>query len=241
MRTIRLYTPFDDFLPGDTLCITGNVHHHVLHVLRLTPGTVVVLFNGNGLAYHAEIIHLDKKSMKVKSQALAPSIPEPSTPVHLAQGLCKGERMDWVVQKATELGVTAITPLLSARVQRTGGSHFFDKKYQHLQQVMIAACEQCGRDTLPVLNQPMALMDFLKSIIEPQRYVLAPSADATWSALSPDTGICVMVGPEGGFDANELQQMTDHGVAPVTLGPRILRTETAALAALATVNALLTR
>lgn len=209
--------------------------HHAQRVLRLGVGAPVTLFNGDGGEYLGRIASLER-SVLVELSERADIEREAPLSIRLAQVVPAGERMDWVVQKATELGVAAIRPLHSSRsVVRLEGARA-DRRREHWRQVAIAACEQCGRNRLPDVGAVATLPHYLGEPAgpAPARLVLAPEAVCNLSQLpAPGQEVDLLVGPEGGFTDDEIKAARLAGFQPVRLGPRVLRSDTAGLAAIA--------
>jgi 16S rRNA (uracil1498-N3)-methyltransferase len=214
--------------------------HHAARVLRLNAGDVVVLFDGSGGEWVSTISRIDKRDVEVEVTAhLAISRESPLT-VTLVQGISSGDRMDYTLQKAVELGVSRIQPLACARsvVKLTGERA--DKRRGHWQNLVIAACEQCGRNVVPEVAAVDTLQGWLaNSPAQPLRIMFSPDADASLHTLAkPETGLEILAGPEGGFSPDEYRAALAAGFVPVRLGPRVLRTETAAVAALSAMQVL---
>lgn len=217
-----------------TLAIEGSTASHIVRVLRLKPGDPLILFDGSGGEHRARIEQLGKDTVTVSVLEHHAIERESPLPLTLAQGVSRGERMDWVIQKATELGVWCIVPLLTERSVVRLDAGQADKKLQHWRAVSIAACEQCGRNRIPEIAAPLALRDFLGRC-EPgaTHLMLSPSGALRVTDLPGiGTGLTVLIGPEGGLSGPEEDAALTAGFAAVRLGPRILRTETAAIAAL---------
>ena len=214
--------------------------HHAARVLRLTVGDVVVLFDGSGNEWSATIAHIDKRAVIVMVGALSSVNRESPLSVILVQGISSGERMDYTLQKAVELGVTLIQPVACARsvVKLTGERA--DKRREHWQNLVVAACEQCGRNVVPEVSAVQTFTAWLAQPATPRQGILfAPDAISTLRDLAkPQTDIALLAGPEGGFSPAEYQAALQAGFIPVRLGPRVLRTETAALAALSAIQML---
>jgi 16S rRNA (uracil1498-N3)-methyltransferase len=234
VRLTRVYT--EEALESGKRClITGSAANHMMRVLRLGIGSTVTLFNGIGGEYAARIESLQRNTVTVKVSARAATERESPLAVTLAQGVSRGERMDWVVQKATELGVRRIAPLFTERSVVRLDTRQAQKKSQHWRGIAVAACEQCGRNRLPELATPMALADFLASDApgDALRLLLSPAGKLRIGALQPVEKITLLIGPEGGLTPDEKAAAIAGGFVEVQLGPRVLRTETAAIAALA--------
>ena len=212
---------------------------HAARALRLSEGSLITLFNGSGGEYEARIerIHRDDVAVSIAGHRAVER--ESRLRVMLAQGISSGERMDYTLQKAVELGITAIQPLATRRsVVKLAGERS-ERRVAHWQGVVASACEQCGRNTLPPVAQPLALANWLGTRAPGRLLFLSPLAEMRFADLPPPEGLDTLVaGPEGGFEADELAALDAALAIPVRLGPRVLRTETAALAALATMQAL---
>lgn len=231
MRIPRIYT--DQPLAADLeLQLDDSASRHVCQVLRLGDGDRLVLFNGDGCRYPARIISADKKKARVRVDDCDSQSLESPLAIHLGIALSKGDRFDWVLQKATELGVAAITPLQTQRVDVKLNRERAQKKQRHWQQVIVSACEQCGRNRLPALAEPQALSDWLTSVEAEQKWVLSPAHEGGLKPGQSASSAALLVGPEGGFEDNEIHLALDQGFRALQLGPRILRTETAPLAAI---------
>ncbi len=242
----RFYCP-TPLSPGMTLDLPAGAARHV-QVLRLQPGDAITLFNGASTAgdsdgtvgeFAACVTHMGRSNVQVQVGAFTPLAREATRRVHLAVGMPANDRMDWLVEKATELGVASIQPLMTERsVLRLSGERA-DKKVTHWHSVAVAACEQCGGNQVPVIFPVMSLTAWLAQATssEPLRLLLSlrpESRDLRASvAGSAPLPITFLSGPEGGLSAAEEDAALAHAFAPVSLGPRVLRAETAALAALA--------
>ena len=217
---------------------------HLARVLRMRPGDVITLFDGEGGEYRAAIRTLERDSVRVRIEAHAPIERESALRVGLAQVVSAGERMDLTMQKAVELGAVWIQPLLSSRGKVRLGDERADKRVLHWQRVAIAACEQCGRNRVPVVHPVLDLADWLGRLGDAQRgmlrgIVLAPGAALRLSQAGPLAGeVALLAGAESGFAGEEVALVERMGFVAVRLGPRVLRTETAGLAALAAMQAL---
>jgi len=199
-------------------------------VLRLSAGSAVQLFDGSGSEFRGELLEVGKKSVIVELHERVTGMPESPLRIHLGQGLSRGERMDWAIQKATELGVTQITPIISERCEVRLNDERADKRLAHWRQIAISACEQCGRSVLPVIHPPMSLRDWLP-VEADLKLVLHPVAAPLTSHARPQT-LAFLIGPEGGLSESEVEQAANQGFQPARLGPRVLRTETAPVVAL---------
>jgi len=226
-------------IPGASLELPEDAARHAVQVLRLRLGEALVLFNGQGGEFAGRIASITKKSVTVAVGAFAAAEREPPIELRLVQGLSSGERMDLTVQKSVELGVHSIQPVEAEKsVVRLSGERA-ESRRSHWQRVAIAACEQCGRNRIPEILPILPLARYVAPV-EGVKLVLAPDAkDRLARALGGrPTSIVIAVGPESGFSEAEERSLVAGGFRPVTLGPRILRTESAAPAALAVINAL---
>jgi len=235
VRLTRVYvdTPL---AAGKRVTLEGNAASHVTRVLRLRVGEALTLFNGAGGEYAASIDAA--RGGRLTVAVGEPRAVERESPLTLtlAQGVSRGERMDLVVQKATELGVSGIVPLFTERSVVRLGAQQAERKLNHWRAITIAACEQSGRNRLPNVAPPLSLADWLRSGADRDggRLLLSPAATARIDAPPrPATSVTVLIGPEGGLTNAEQEAAVAAGFLPVRLGPRVLRTETAAIAALA--------
>jgi len=230
----RFYCP-QPLAPGATVDLPEAVAHH-LHVVRLQPGAALTLFNGDGGQYRATLLDSGKRRATAAVEAFEDVDAEPPYAVTLAQGLPEGSKMDWIVEKAVELGVAAIQPLAARRsVVRLAGERL-DKRQAHWQGVIVAASEQCGRNRLARL-QPLAdVGPWLAAPSEGVRILLSPRATeslAGWARGKAPQPVTFLIGPEGGLTPQEEDAAVAAGALSLSMGPRVLRTETAGLAALA--------
>ncbi|WP_438280135.1 16S rRNA (uracil(1498)-N(3))-methyltransferase [Pseudomonas alabamensis] len=206
--------------------------HYIGRVLRLAAGDAVQLFDGSGQEFRGHVLEVGKKHVRVTLDQALPGQPESPLHIHLGQGLSRGERMDWAIQKATELGAQEITPIVSERCEVRLKDERADKRMAHWRQVAISACEQCGRSTLPVIHPPTALADWTASVEADLKLVLHPVAEPLTTHERP-ARLAFLIGPEGGLSEAEVEQAKGKGFQAARLGPRVLRTETAPVVALA--------
>lgn len=206
--------------------------HYIGRVLRMAVGDAVQLFDGSGSEYLGSLTEVGKKRVSVKLDEQFAGQPDSSLKVHLGQGLSRGERMDWAIQKATELGVDEITPLISERCEVRLKDERAEKRHAHWRQVAISACEQCGRSSVPVIHPPQLLADWLKANDAELKLVLHPVAEPLLSHAKP-ASLAFLIGPEGGLTDTEVEHAKANGFHAARLGPRVLRTETAPVVALA--------
>lgn len=205
--------------------------HYIARVLRLNAGDAVQLFDGSGVEYRGTLREVGKKGVTAELHERQDGLAEPALRIHLGQGMSRGERMDWAIQKATELGVAELTPLLTERCEVRLNEERADKRLAHWRQVAISACEQCGRSVLPVIHPPLALSDWLARTEAELRLVLHPVARPLSTHTSPQS-LAFLIGPEGGLADAEIAQAEALGFQTARLGPRVLRTETAPVVAL---------
>jgi 16S rRNA (uracil1498-N3)-methyltransferase len=198
----------------------------------MADGDALQLFDGSGHEFRATLVEVGKKRVVVRIDESFSGQVESSLQIHLGQGLSRGERMDWAIQKATELGVTEITPIFSDRCEVRLKDERADKRLMHWRQVAISACEQCGRSRVPVIHPPLLLADWLKQTQAELKLVLHPVAEPMVSHARPAT-LAFLIGPEGGLSDAEVDQAQSAGFHAARLGPRVLRTETAPVVALA--------
>lgn len=215
--------------------------HHASRVLRLRVGDAVQIFDGLGNAFDAAIDSIQGKHVVLGNLRAASGRGGSRLQIALAQAMCTSEKMDWVVQKATELGAAEIVPVQALRsVARLTGSRA-EKRADHWRNVAISACEQCGRNTLPQLHQPQELGTWLNAMRQEAggKFILLPGgASRLQGQPRPQGRATLLIGPEGGFTADEADLARQAGFAPILLGPRVLRTETAALAGIAALQTL---
>ncbi len=214
--------------------LEGSAANHIARVLRLSVGDSLTLFDGRGGEYAARIESIRKQAVSVEVHEHTACERESPLRITLAQGISRGERMDWVVQKATELGVSRIVPLFTERSVVQLDAQQAKKRLGHWTAIAVGACEQSGRNRVPEIHPPSSLRAFLQSDLEAQRIVLSPNGTHRLSDLAaPTSGMTVLIGPEGGLAPPEIDAAAQTHFLPVRIGPRILRTETAAICGLA--------
>lgn len=206
--------------------------HYLGRVLRLAPGDAVQLFDGSGREYLGQVAEVGKKTLSVDLTEELPGQPDSPLRIHLGQGLSRGERMDWAIQKATELGAQVISPIISMRCEVRLKDERTDKRMAHWRQVAISACEQCGRSVIPLIHPPITLTDWLQQTRADLKLVLHPVAEPLSSHAKP-ASLAFLIGPEGGLTDAEVEQAQGTDFHAARLGPRVLRTETAPVAGLA--------
>ena len=236
----RLYFPGEIADHGECHVAAAQAHH-VIHVLRLQAGAPLTLFDGLGFEYSALIKRIDKSGLTLTVSERREVSRESPLNVVLAQGISSGERMDYTVQKCVELGITTIQPLITQRSVVRLSSERAGKRVAHWQAIAASACEQCGRNLLPAVLPVQPLMKWLGAPANSARYLLSPHAATRLRELKrPQTtggAVTLLVGPEGGWNPDETAAALLAGFTALTVGPRVLRTETAAVAALAAMQA----
>jgi len=239
MRVARVHVP-PPLVQGSKVTLPDSVAYHLTKVLRMRAGALVIVFDGIGNEHYAEILALDSKQVTIRIEEAIRGDTESPLQITLVQGVSRAERMDWTLQKATELGVHAIAPVITSRSVVRLDDRQANKKLEHWQAIVVSACEQSGRRVIPTVHTPVRLHDyFAKSNADNLRLVLDPNATITLTNQPrPLKDVELLIGPEGGLDDDELQRAVATGFTPVRLGPRILRTETASVVALSVMQAL---
>jgi len=225
---------------GNEYALPDPVAHHALRVLRLAVGDHIALFTGDGGEFAATLVRADKRDAVARIDAFESTERESPLAVTLVQGIAANDAMDHAVRRAVELGGAAIQPVLTTRSARVPDGERGEKRLAHWRQIVVAACEQCGRNRVPEVRAVMTLERWLASRDRATAgLVMTPTADiAITVAPRPRDALELLVGPEGGFAPDEIALAQRSGMTAIRLGPRVLRTETAALAALAAINAL---
>lgn len=245
MRLTRVYVD-SPVAAGKRVVVEGSAANHIARVLRLRSGDSLTVFDGSGGEFGARIEEFRKEAVVVAVEEHRPLDRESPLPLTLVQGISRGERMDWIIQKATELGASRIVPVFTKRSVVRLDEKQAERKLQHWRAIAVAACEQCGRNRIPDLAVPMDFFDMLAG--DPSgrpdsagrtdsggstRLLLSPTGDLRIDDLQDvGKGITVLIGPEGGLEDVEQEAAVTAGFKAVRLGPRVLRTETAAIAAL---------
>ena len=229
MRVSRFY--LDAPLGAGEQLLDGDLAHYIGRVLRLGPGAPVQIFNGSGQEWPGEVLEVGKRQVRLQLHEPVAGQPESPLRVHLGQAMSRGERMDWAIQKSTELGVSEITPIVSSRCEVRLRDERADKRLAHWQQIAISACEQCGRSVVPTIHPPVTLDTWLAGLQADLKLVLHPIAEPLTGHVRP-ASLAVLIGPEGGLSEEEIQAAQRSGFQAARLGPRVLRTETAPVVAL---------
>lgn len=223
----------DTELAADTeLTLPEGAARHVAAVLRLREGATLTLFDGRGHEAAAVIVEATRKRVVARVDKVVLGRGESPLAVHLGQAISKGDRMDYAIQKAVELGVAAITPLYTEHGDVRLKGEREARKLAHWQGVAISACEQCGRASVPTVHAPQSLGAWLQARDEALRLVLHPATESSWQTAESVASAALLIGPEGGLSAPEVDQAGQAGFMSLTLGPRVLRTETAPVVAL---------
>jgi len=232
--TTRIFQPMP-LKSGETVLLDEKSSHHLIRVLRIQVGEKIILFNGEGGEFESAITAIQRKYVEAVVGAFNPREAESPLWLHLAQGIPRGEKMDYLLQKAVELGVNAITPLLTARCTVKMDGERMEKRIQRWRAIIISACEQCGRNRIPEIFPAMKFSDWLENMPCQNGFVLDPEAASSVKTTIADRLLqkaTLLAGPEGGLTADEIAKAKQSGLIPLSLGPRILRTETAGLAAI---------
>ena len=222
--------------PGKRATLPESAANHLTRVLRLREGGDCVLFNGDGYDYAARIASIGKREVSADVLSSEPVDNESPLAITLVQGIARGEKMDLILQKATELGVTAIVPVIAERTEVKLDAERAEKRVAHWRSVVVSACEQSGRARIPALSAPLALHQAINAAADGSlRLTLDPFAETSLASLRVPaaTPITIAIGPEGGWSPRDRDALRAAGLIGLRLGPRILRTETAGLAAIA--------
>jgi len=237
MRVIRAFVE-RPLQAGERFALPEDAATHLVRVLRLREGDPCVLFNGDGHDYAATLEGIGKREVRVRIDGVNAVDNESPLRITLLQGIARGEKMDWILQKATELGVAAFVPVSSERSEVRLDAERADKRVAHWRSVVRSACEQSGRAIVPAVSAPQSLADALESLPTGARFLLDPFAERAIGELALQADNCVLaIGPEGGWSPRDREQLLGAGFTGLRLGPRILRTETAGLAAIAALQA----
>ena len=232
MRIPRIYTP-QDLTQDSCIQLDEAAANHVAKVLRMSAGRELILFNGQGaFHFHAVIEHSDRKRVDVKLSAKTLTENESPLNIHVGQALSKGDKMEFTIQKAVELGVTDITPLWTDNCDVKLNAERLEKKHKQWLGIIISACEQCGRNVIPTLHPTQKIQNWLHNIEADEKWVLDPRGQADNSQQDSIKSAVIAIGPEGGLSQDEIQQACEKGFKAKLIGPRVLRTETAALTAI---------
>lgn len=239
MRLTRIFVDLP-LTPGARVVLPESASAHLVRVLRLREGEACVLFNGDGHDYNAQLLNAGKRRAEADVQAMR--VIDNESPLHLMllQGIARGEKMDLILQKATELGVAAIAPVFADRTEVRLDGERLDKRIAHWRSVITSACEQSGRARIPALMPARTLAETANALdADMLKLTLDPLGEYRFDTLSPVgvAGIVIGIGPEGGWSEKDNTILRNAGFSGLRLGPRVLRTETAGLAAIAALQA----
>lgn len=234
MRIPRIYEPEFNINQGNNYALSENGYGHIFRVLRMSVGEQIIIFNGDGIDHLATIIESNKKNLIVNITKQIKVENESPLYIHLGQVVSRGDKMEFTIQKAVELGVKEITPLISSRCGVKLSNERLDKKNNQWQKIIESACEQSGRSIIPKLNPTISLEEFIKEKTEDLCLNLHPNANNSIKTIpiKKEQKIRFIIGSEGGLSDEEIDIAKSHGYIDIILGPRILRTETAALTTL---------
>ena len=236
MRSVRLFTD-QPLVPDSVIDLIGNSANHFSKVLRARPKDMVILFNGDGNDYPGEVVAVNKHFVSIRLGNPEKRCFEPPVITELALGVSKGDRFPWAIQKATELGVNSIVLIYSERVDYRVPRDRVSNRLGHWQQIIISACEQCGRAKIPKIIEPQGLQMWVNNCEADLKYVLAFGASVRLDDNIQPSSLSLLVGPEGGLSEREINLAIQNGFRTLKLGPRTMRTETASLVALSILGA----
>ncbi len=235
MRTPRIFTT-QSLETGATIQLEAAPSHHLSRVLRMQAGRAITIFNGRGGEFSAKIDSVTKKSVDIEVTGFRDINNNSALITELAIGISRNDRFDLILQKATELGVSHIIPIINQRTENTPKNSQEEKKWQRWQQVIISASEQCGRNILPELHAITKLEDYIPRATGEYKYVLHHRDTKSFDTSTKPNSVSLLIGSEGGLTEDEIDDSIKAGFTPLTLGPRILRTETAPIAAISLVQ-----
>ncbi|WP_261842661.1 16S rRNA (uracil(1498)-N(3))-methyltransferase [Aliamphritea ceti] len=231
MRIPRFYE--DQPLAADQdIQLSDAVVQHVARALRMRPDDQLTLFNGDGCEYHARLTEVAKRQVSARIERVSQPGRISPLQIEIGQSLSRGERMDYAIQKATELGMSGMTPLFSERCEVKLSNERQDKRLRHWQQTAISACEQSLRCDVPQIQPPQTLYEWITNVDADLKLVLHHHTEQPLETLQPPASVALLIGPEGGLSEAEVEQALAAGFKPVAFGPRVFRTETAPVAAL---------
>ena len=238
MRTTRVHVDLP-LSPGKRVALPEDAANHLVRVLRMEAGDTCVLFNGDGRDFTATLVSANKRGVEADVGAAVAVDNESPLRIAVVQGIARGEKMDWILQKATELGVASVHPVQSDRSEVKLEGERALKRLAHWRSVVVSACEQSGRARIPEVFAAQPLDALLREALpSTRRFLLDPEADASIATMAALAGDCVLaVGPEGGWSPRDRQALHAAGFEGLRLGPRVLRTETAGIAAIAALQA----
>jgi len=231
MRVPRLFTP-QSLNASSEVILVDDTAHYIAKVLRLRPDDRIKVFNGDDGEFNASIVSLDKKYVLLLLEEKLAGNADPRLAIHLGLGLSRGERMDYAIQKATEAGVSSITPLLTERCEVKLKGDRIDNRMSHWERIAISACEQSGRCVVPTIASPQTLSDWLGLPRVGASFVLDHRGENGFPALEQPEAVTFLIGPEGGLSEEEVTLAQDNHFSGLRIGPRVLRTETAPIVAI---------
>jgi len=221
---------------GKELELSGDNHRHAIQVLRLKLDDPLIIFNGKGGEYSAHIVRVEKRKSCIKIDSFDPIDRESNLYTRIFLAMIKADKMDFAIQKMVELGVTEIQPMMTKRSVINIKANRLQKKMAHWQGIILAACEQSGRTSIPVIKEPQSMDECIKESIDDNSFILLPGNYNTFAQhqnnLQEASTVSLLIGPEGGFTEEEVQMILECGIRPVNFGKRILRAETAAISGL---------
>ena len=234
MRSYRVHSQ-SDLKVGHSTVLDERSSHHLARVLRVKTDDDVTVFNGDGYNYYSRVSAVTKTNVTVDLLTKEDPCNESPLSTHLGLAVSKGDRFEWAIKKATELGVSSISPILSQRVDVRLSPERWQKKQDHWQQIVISACEQSGRAVVPEVHPPQPLGSWVEVAEADQKFCLHPGLNNALPT-TPPSSVALLVGPEGGLSDDEVALASTYGFLGLNLGPRILRTETAPLVALSVIG-----
>lgn len=238
MRIPRVFTT-EQLDVGGLIELDKGPARHLTSVLRMNAGQAFILFNGQGGEFSAELVQAKKDRATAKITGFTGADRESPLQLHLGIGISRGERMDWITQKATELGISQISPIFSARCEVKLSGERLDKRIKHWQQIAISACEQSQRNFVPTINRAVNLEQWVSSCDSSLKLVLHHRTEKRLHEMvNTDNSIGILVGPEGGLSEIEIEQAMAQNFQSLAMGPRVLRTETAPLAAISIIQSI---
>jgi len=237
MNSTRNYLD-EDYSPDAVLVLSASSAHHLIKVLRKKEGDEIEVFDGKGASCLAKILSIKTSKATILLLGKKSFSPRQGISIHLGQALIKPDPFNLSVQKATELGVDSISPLITERSVAKINKESYDKKRKKWQVIAQGACEQCGQNWLPTINDPAVLKDWSGSIRSDHKIVLYPGADIKISDIEFKNSVTLAIGPEGDFSSSEIESLIKEDYIPVSMGSRILRAETAVISALSTIRTL---
>lgn len=230
MRIPRFYEPHD-LSTRQTHTLSEAATQHVARVLRMKVGDQITLFNGQGSEFLCTLVRVDKRHVDVDIITQTSLSRSSALKIHIGQAISRGERMDYAIQKATELGMSCMTPLLTERCEVRLNNERRDKRTQHWQQVATSACEQSLRNELPLIRPIQSLQEWLSNVDADLKLVLHHHTEQPLGDFPQPASVALLIGPEGGLSETEVTTALAAGFKPVAFGPRVMRTETAPVAA----------